>query len=101
MKKDDPLFAPLELGPHTLRNRIVMGPLTRSRSRQPGNVPWELNAVYYRQRASAGLILSEATHVAPEGQGFHGSGSGLGGAARLLLVDRLGMGVPYRGSCDE
>ncbi len=70
MKKDDPLFAPLELGPHTLRNRIVMGPLTRSRSRQPGNVPWELNAEYYRQRASAGLILSEATHVAPEGQGF-------------------------------
>ncbi len=69
-KTDDLLFKPLALGPYTLPNRIVMAPLTRSRSRPPGNVPWELNAEHYRQRASAGLILGEATHVAPEGQGF-------------------------------
>ncbi len=63
------LFTPLELGPYTLRNRIVMAPLTRSRAAD-GNVPHELNALYYAQRASAGLIVSEATQVVPEGQGY-------------------------------
>lgn len=65
-----PLFEPYELGPYTLKNRIVMAPLTRSRSRQPGNVPTRLNAHYYAQRASAGLIVSEATQVSPQGQGY-------------------------------
>jgi N-ethylmaleimide reductase len=46
-----------------------MAPLTRSRA-APGNVPTQLNALYYAQRASAGLIISEATQVAPEGQGY-------------------------------
>ena len=46
-----------------------MAPLTRSRA-GPGNVPNALNALYYAQRASAGLIISEATQVAPEGQGY-------------------------------
>jgi len=64
------LFEPLRVGPLTLPNRLVMAPLTRCRSRQPGNVPHELNATYYAQRASAGLIVSEATQVCPEGQGY-------------------------------
>jgi N-ethylmaleimide reductase len=63
------LFTPIEVGPYTLRNRIVMAPLTRSRAGD-GNVPHALNALYYAQRASAGLIISEATQVVPEGQGY-------------------------------
>jgi len=63
------LFSPLEVGPLVLRNRIVMAPLTRSRA-GPGNVPNQLNALYYAQRASAGLIISEATQISPEGQGY-------------------------------
>ena len=63
------LFAPIEVGPLKLPNRVVMAPLTRSRA-GAGNVPTALNALYYAQRASAGLIISEATQVAPEGQGY-------------------------------
>ena len=63
------LFTPVEVGPLTLPNRIVMAPLTRSRA-GPGNVPTTLSALYYAQRPSAGLIISEATQVAPEGQGY-------------------------------
>ena len=64
------LFEPLRLGPLTLPNRLVMAPLTRCRAKQPGNLPWSLNATYYAQRAGAGLIVSEATQVCPEGQGY-------------------------------
>ena len=63
------LFSPVEVGPLALRNRVVMAPLTRSRA-GPGNVPTQLNALYYAQRASAGLIISEATQISPEGQGY-------------------------------
>jgi N-ethylmaleimide reductase len=58
------LFSPVEVGPLGLRNRVVMAPLTRSRA-GPGNVPNQLNALYYAQRASAGLIISEATQISP------------------------------------
>src|SRR5260221_3861282 len=64
------LFQPYRLGPFTLPHRIVMAPLTRSRARQPGNVPTSLNACYYAQRASAALIISEATQVSMQGQGY-------------------------------
>ena len=67
--KASDLFSSIDVGPLKLRNRIVMAPLTRSRA-GPGNVPHALNALYYAQRASAGLIISEATQVAPEGQGY-------------------------------
>jgi N-ethylmaleimide reductase len=63
------LFTPISVGPLDLPNRVVMAPLTRSRA-GAGNVPTALNALYYAQRASAGLIISEATQVAPEGQGY-------------------------------
>lgn len=66
----DPLFNPFKLGDLTLPNRIVMAPLTRSRAAQPGDIPNELNAAYYRQRASAGLIIAEATQVSPQGKGY-------------------------------
>ena len=64
------LFDPLTIGSLTLPNRIVMAPLTRMRAKQPGNVPHALNAEYYAQRASAGLIISEATQISQQGQGY-------------------------------
>ncbi len=66
---DSLLFTPLRLGAFTLANRVVMAPLTRCRC-SPGRVPNEMMAEYYRQRASAGLILSEATSVDPMGVGY-------------------------------
>ena len=63
------LFSPVEIGPLRLCNRVVMAPLTRSRA-GPGNTPNTLNALYYAQRASAGLIISEATQISPQGQGY-------------------------------
>ncbi|KAA6460383.1 alkene reductase [Acidobacteria bacterium AB60] len=63
------LFDPYSLGPVQLRNRIVMAPLTRSRAGK-GDVPGEINAEYYEQRACAGLIISEATQVSKQGQGY-------------------------------
>jgi N-ethylmaleimide reductase len=66
----DVLFQPYRLGPFNLPHRIVMAPLTRSRARQPGNVPSSLAACYHAQRASAALIVSEATQVLMQGQGY-------------------------------
>jgi N-ethylmaleimide reductase len=65
----DILFQPIRVGELFLPNRIVMAPLTRNRASK-GNVPTSLNATYYAQRASAGLIISEATQISPEGQGY-------------------------------
>ena len=67
------IFDNLKIGNLTLPNRIIMAPLTRMRSKQPGNIPWELNATYYAQRASAGFIISEATQVSQQGQGYPGT----------------------------
>ena len=67
------LLSELKLGPITLKNRIIMAPLTRMRSAQPGNIPQELNEIYYAQRASAGLIITEATQVSQQGQGYPGT----------------------------
>jgi len=63
------LFSPLTMGELKLANRVVMAPLTRNRA-GAGLVPGDMNVEYYRQRASAGLIISEATQVAPEGLGY-------------------------------
>jgi N-ethylmaleimide reductase len=67
---DDPLFTPLQAGELRLPNRIVLGPLTRSRAQQPGDVPGPMNAEYYAQRAGAGLIVSEATNISRVGMGY-------------------------------
>jgi N-ethylmaleimide reductase len=66
----EPLFEPVRLGRYNLPHRMVMAPLTRSRARQAGNVPSALNACYYAQRASAALIVTEATQVSQQGQGY-------------------------------
>lgn len=64
------IFSPLKIGDLMLENRIIMAPLTRMRSIQPGDIPSELNAKYYQQRSSAGLIISEATQISPQGKGY-------------------------------
>ncbi len=63
------LFSPVQLGAIALRNRMVMAPLTRNRSGQDG-VPNALNVTYYAQRASAGLIITEATPISPMAHGY-------------------------------
>ena len=63
------LFSPYRLGDLELSNRLVMSPMTRSRAVE-GNVPNPLAPTYYAQRASAGLILTEATQVSPQGVGY-------------------------------
>lgn len=69
---DSRLFTPTRIGRYTVPNRIVMAPMTRSRADASG-VPSPIAATYYAQRSSAGLIISEAAHVAPEGVGYPGT----------------------------
>jgi len=68
--KNSVLFDSVGLGPYTLRNRIVLPPLTRSRSSQPGNIPNDLMAAYYRQRTGAGFMVTEGTQIEPRGQDY-------------------------------
>ena len=68
-RPDRDLFSTLRLGPHLLPNRILMAPMTRNRAGE-GNAPVPLNAEYYAQRSSAGLIITEASQVSPQGVGY-------------------------------
>lgn len=63
------LFTPLSMGELTLANRLVLAPLTRNRAGE-GNVPTDLNVEYYVQRASAGLLITEASQISPYGVGY-------------------------------
>jgi N-ethylmaleimide reductase len=68
------LFTPVQVGPLALKHRVVMAPLTRSRSDQPGDIPGDLMLEYYTQRASdGGLIISEATTISITGRGWFGA----------------------------
>ncbi|WP_338493631.1 alkene reductase [Pseudomonas trivialis] len=64
------LSTPVKLGHHLLNNRVVLPPLTRQRSAQPGDIATDLMAEYYRQRATAGFMVSEGTQIEPRGQGY-------------------------------
>src|SRR5689334_12359575 len=66
------IFSPFTLGPAQLPNRALMAPMTRNRA-GCGNAPGPLNATDYAQRASAGLIISEATQISPQGVGYPGT----------------------------
>lgn len=68
--KQEIIFSPFQLRDITLKNRIVMAPLTRNRSIHGIDTPSQLNAEYYAQRADAGLIISEATQISPVGKGY-------------------------------
>ncbi|NER78642.1 MAG: alkene reductase [Leptolyngbya sp. SIO1D8] len=63
------LLTPIQVGRYKLPNRIVMAPLTRNRAGE-GNVPRDIHVTYYTQRASAGLIITEAAQVSPKGLGY-------------------------------
>lgn len=67
------LFTPLQVGSIRVPNRIFMAPMTRARSLEPGDVPTALMAEYYRQRASAGLIITEATQISFDAKGWPGA----------------------------
>lgn len=67
---DAKLFSPTKVGAIDLQNRIVMAPLTRNRARAADDAPYDLQAVYYAQRADAGLIISEASQISPQGKGY-------------------------------
>ena len=68
------LFSPVQIGHITLGHRVVMAPLTRSRSEQPGDIPGNLMLEYYTQRASeGGLVISEATSISITGRGWFGA----------------------------
>jgi N-ethylmaleimide reductase len=70
---DDPLFRPLRVGAMAVPHRVWMAPLTRLRCLEPGDLPIPLMAQYYAQRAGAGLIVSEATHISPQAKGYAGA----------------------------
>ena len=71
---DTKLFSPVQIGPITLQHRVVMAPLTRSRSEQPGDIPGNLMLEYYTQCAlEGGLIISEATSISIAGRGWFGA----------------------------
>lgn len=69
----DNLFEPVQMGKQTLKNRIIMAPLTRLRAVEPGDVPTALAGEYYAQRASAGLVITEATQVSFQAKGYAGA----------------------------
>ncbi|MGH7405958.1 MAG: alkene reductase [Candidatus Methylomirabilales bacterium] len=89
------LFSRFDLGPLRLANRIVMAPMTRSRA-GAGNVPQPMNAEYYAQRASAGLIITEATQVSPQGVGYPGT-PGTHTRAQVEGWKRVTQAVHHRG----
>ena len=64
------LFAPITLGDLTLSNRIAMAPLTRNRAIEPDTVPSHLAPLYYKQRDTAGLLITEASQISQQGQGY-------------------------------
>jgi len=66
------MFSPVKIGSLSLKNRLVMAPMTRNRAGE-GNVPQDLNAKYYAQRAEAGLLITEASQISPQGVGYPGT----------------------------
>ncbi len=70
MNELQPLLTPVTVGAYSLPNRMVMAPMTRSRADNPERAPTALHAQYYAQRAGAGLIITEASQVSPQGVGY-------------------------------
>ena len=86
------LFTPLKVGAITVPNRIFMAPLTRLRSIVPGDIPTSLMAEYYQQRATAGLIISEATQISAQAKGYQGA-PGLHSAEQIQAWQKITAGV--------
>ncbi|SFN46169.1 N-ethylmaleimide reductase [Izhakiella capsodis] len=90
------LFSPLQLGAITLPNRILMAPLTRLRSLEPGDIPTPLMGEYYRQRVSAGLIISEATQISAQAKGYAGA-PGLHSDKQIAAWKLINAGIHQSG----
>ncbi|VFS89817.1 N-ethylmaleimide reductase [Raoultella planticola] len=86
------LFSPLKVGAITVPNRVFMAPLTRLRSIEPGDIPTPLMAEYYRQRASSGLIISEATQISAQAKGYAGA-PGLHSPEQIAAWQKITAGV--------
>src|SRR5260370_2448539 len=97
--QDQKLFSPVQIGPLTLSHRVVMGPLTRSRSEQPGDIPGNLMVEYYKQRGSeGGLIISEGTTVSIAGRGWFGA-PGLYSDEQIAGWKKITGAVHAKGGC--
>ncbi|MEW5289478.1 alkene reductase [Erwinia papayae] len=90
------LFSPLKIGAITVPNRVLMAPLTRLRSIEPGDIPTPLMGEYYRQRASAGLIITEATQVSFQAKGYAGA-PGLHTAEQIAAWKAINEGIHQEG----
>lgn len=86
------LFTPLKMGAITAPNRVLMAPLTRLRSIEPGDIPTPLMGEYYRQRATAGLIISEATQISAQAKGYAGA-PGLHSPEQIAAWKKITDGV--------
>lgn len=95
MTADSPLFTPFQLGPLTLPNRVVLAPMTRVRADAEGRVR-PMTADYYAQRASGGLLVTEATQVLPNGKGGPGT-PGIHDAEQVTAWRRVTSAVHARG----
>jgi len=90
------LFRPLKVGAITVPNRVFMAPLTRLRSIEPGDIPTPMMAEYYRQRASAGLIITEATQISFQAKGYAGA-PGLHTQPQIAAWKAINEGVHQAG----
>ena len=86
------LFSPLKVGAVTVPNRVFMAPLTRLRSIEPGDIPTPLMGEYYRQRASSGLIITEATQISAQAKGYAGA-PGLHSPEQIAAWQKITAGV--------
>lgn len=96
MSADSKLFQPVQIGSWQLRNHIAMAPLTRCRATSGTDAPNALNALYYRQRATAGLIISEATQISLQGKGYAGA-PGIYSSAQVVGWDGVTTAVHEEG----
>jgi N-ethylmaleimide reductase len=92
----NPLHDPTRIGRYTLRNRLVMAPMTRSRADETSGVPSDLAVQYYAQRAQAGLIVTEGTFPSPMGKGYVRT-PGVHSAAQIAAWKRITEAVHAKG----
>lgn len=92
------LLTPVKSGPISFSNRVFMAPLTRSRADNPDRAPTELHVEYYRQRASAGLIISEGTNVSSRACGYVDV-PGLWSDTQISGWEKVTAGVHQEGGC--
>ncbi|MFU9138603.1 alkene reductase [Erwinia tasmaniensis] len=90
------LFTPLKTGAITVSNRVFMAPLTRLRSIEPGDIPTPLMGEYYRQRASAGLVITEATQISAQAKGYAGA-PGLHSSEQIAAWKDINQGIHRQG----